>query len=159
MLMHLTLSQRPLKLSLFLFILFFLILVHCNVFHHSIFLLAYPFSASFILLLIASSLFFISVIVFFNFVLHNLTLCWSLLTSYPGILLFLSSWVILMTITLNSFSDGFPISMSLCCSGNLLILLMVTYFSAISFCLRLLFVFFIMWKFSYISQHWRSGPL
>ena len=157
--MHLTLSQRPLKLSLFLFILFFLILVHCNVFHHSIFLLAYPFSASFILLLIASSLFFISVIVFFNFVLHNLTLCWSLLTSYPGILLFLSSWVILMTITLNSFSDGFPISMSLCCSGNLLILLMVTYFSAISFCLRLLFVFFIMWKFSYISQHWRSGPL
>lgn len=71
--MHLTLSQRPLKLSLFLFILFFLILVHCNVFHHSIFLLAYPFSASFILLLIASSLFFISVIVLFisNFLLFK----------------------------------------------------------------------------------------
>ena len=55
MLMHLILSQRSLRLSLFIFILFFYILFCGSDFHHSVLQVIYP-SASVILLLIPSHL-------------------------------------------------------------------------------------------------------
>lgn len=64
MLLQLILSQRTLRLSSFLFILF----LHSALqqyFHHSIFQLIYPFFCSVYLLLISFSVFFISVIALF----------------------------------------------------------------------------------------------
>ena len=43
MLLHLMLSQRPLRLSSFLFVLFFFILFCSSEFHHAVFQVTYPF--------------------------------------------------------------------------------------------------------------------
>ena len=69
-LVHLVLLQRSVRLSSFLFILlflfFFFFLFRGSGFHHSVFSVTYPFSASVVLLLILSSVFFNSVTVLFS---------------------------------------------------------------------------------------------
>ena len=96
----------------FIFILFF-----NSYFHHSILQLIIHSSASFILLLIPSSVFFISVTIlfigvhlFFSFPRSLLNI--SCILSMCAYILFLRSWIIFTTITLNSFSGRLPISSS-----------------------------------------------
>ena len=110
---HLLLSQRSLRLSLILFILCSLFsssavisnilsstsLIHC--------------SASVILLLNLSTVFLISVIVFFVSVCFLFISCRSLLSvlNQPCIfsILFSKFWIIFTIFTLNSFSGSFPL--------------------------------------------------
>ena len=66
MLGHLTLSQRSLRLSLFLLIFFFFFPLCFIYFHHSIFHLTYLIFCLIILLLVPSRVFLISVIAFFK---------------------------------------------------------------------------------------------
>ena len=103
MLVHLTLSQRSLKLSSFLFILFSLFcsaavistILSSGSLTHS--------SASPILLLIPSSVFLISVIVLLDSICSLCLLCQTCLLSVPP-LFFPKSWIFFTIITLNSFS-------------------------------------------------------
>ena len=93
---------------------FFFILFHGSEFHHSVFQVTYLSSASVILLLFPSNVFFISVIVlfisvclFFNCsrsLLHLLDLCIHFF--------FPRSWMIFTIIILNSFSGRLPVSTS-----------------------------------------------
>ena len=158
MLVHSTLSQRSLKLSSFHFILFSLFfsmaMISTTLSSSSL----VCFSASFILLIPSTVFFFFSpVIVFFNSLLrisYNFLICASILS--------LSSWIIFIIITLNSFSSKLPISTSLVVLGFYLIPSSGTYPSAGSFSKLLsilLFVFLCMWKFRYVSKPWRSLPL
>ena len=133
------LSQRSLRLSSFLFTLFSLF---CSMAVISTILSSRSLicsSASVILLLIPSSVFFISLTVLFNCLFFSTSR--SLLnTSYMVLIcatiLFLRSWIIFTIITLNSFSGR------LCISTSLVILLGFylfpssgTYSPALSFCL------------------------
>ena len=162
-LLGLTLSQRFLKLSSFLFCLFFFILFHGSDFQYSFSSLIHS-PASFILMLIPSSLFFISVIVFFNYLWLFFIFSNYLLKTYCNFLryawiLFPGSWIIFMIITLNSLLGRLPISMSLSFYG----VLSCSFIWNIILCHLLLskipFVFLRMWKVSYVSQHWRRGLL
>ena len=110
---HLILSQRALKLSSFLFILFpFFCLVAVISTTPSLSLLIH-FSVSFSLQLIPSSVFFISVTVFFSSLfslLYFLSLC---LISYWFYFFFSQvQWAFFVTITLNSSSGKLLISIS-----------------------------------------------
>lgn len=102
MLVHVTLSQRSLKMSSFVFILFSLFLFCSSNFHYSVFWLACPF---FCLTYFAIDSF--QCIVFLPF-LCCLTLCalsllcQTCLTSVPPV--FPKPWIFFTIITLNSFS-------------------------------------------------------
>ena len=121
MLVHLTLSQRFLKLSSFLFILLSLscyvsvistILSSSSLIHSS---------ASFILLLISSNVFFISAIVFFNSVWLFFIFPSFLLKTYCSLIhSFLSSWISFIIFTLNSLSGRLPVSSSVSRSSGVL---------------------------------------
>ena len=102
-------SQMSLILSSFLFILFFYILFCSSDFQHSVF---HPF-ASVILLLIPSSVLFISDYLIFSSSrsLVNIPCIFSIFAS----ILFPRSWIIFTIIILNSFSGRLPISTSFSC--------------------------------------------
>ena len=138
MLVCLTLSQRSLKLSSFLFFLFALfysaavistILSSSSLIH---------FSAPFILLLSPSSVFFISVILFvqlclfFNSFSSLLNISCILLVCAS--VLFPRSWIIFMIITLNSFAGRWPIFTQLLFWGFILFL-HLEHTPVLSFCL------------------------
>ncbi|XP_004273873.2 intraflagellar transport protein 25 homolog isoform X2 [Orcinus orca] len=115
MFVNLMLSQRSLRLSSILFILFsFLcsLAVISTILSSSSLICS---SASFILLLIPSRVFLISVIVFFITVCLLFTSSRSLLNvSCIFSIVFLRFWIIFTIITLNSFSDtAFPITLHL----------------------------------------------
>ena len=118
MLVHLMLSQRSLRLSSILFILFSLF---CSVVVISTILFSRSLirsCASVILLLIASREFLISFIVFFIIVYLLFSSSRSLLNvSCIFSILFPRFWIIFPIITLNSFSGRLPISSSFVWSG------------------------------------------
>ena len=122
------------------------------------------FSLSPNLLLIPSSLFFISVIVFFNylwfFIFSNYllkTYCNFLLYAW---ILFPGSWIIFVIITLNSLLGRLPVSMSLSCFYGVLSCSFVWNIILCHLLLsKVLFVFLCMWKVSYVTRYWRSGLL
>ena len=106
-LMHLVLSQRSLRLSSFLFILFSLF--HESDFHHSVFQFTYIYSSASVILLLQCIFHFSYCIVhlclFFSssrslFHISCISICASLL--------FLRSWIIFTIITLNSFLGRLP---------------------------------------------------
>jgi len=95
----------------------FIFILFNSYFHHSILQLIIHSSASFIVLLIPSSVFFISVTIlfigvhlFFSFPRSLLNI--SCILSMCAYILFLRSWIIFTIITLNSFSGRLPISSS-----------------------------------------------
>ena len=67
MLVLLILSQRSLRLSSFIFIIFFCVLFHGSSFHHSVLRVIYSFFCLSYLVLITSSVLFISVCLFFSY--------------------------------------------------------------------------------------------
>ena len=114
MLVHLMLSQRPLRLSSFHS--FFFILLLSSYHHHSIFRLTHLFCFSYSV--DWSGIFFISVIVLFI----TICVCFSSSRSLLNIssvflihapILFLRFWIIFTISTLNSFSGRLAISSSL----------------------------------------------
>ena len=130
MLGHFTLSQRSLKLSPFLLILFFFFPLCFIYFYHSIFYLTYPifclyyssfdssrvFLISFIALFIIDRLFFIS-----SLSLLYISCILSILVSRLFICnytLFSRFWIIFTIIILNSFSGRLPISSSVVYFGG-----------------------------------------
>uniref|UniRef100_A0A8C6CBZ5 Uncharacterized protein n=1 Tax=Monodon monoceros TaxID=40151 RepID=A0A8C6CBZ5_MONMO len=125
MLLKLILSQRSLRLSSFLFILFSLF---CFAAVNSTILSSRSLicsSVSVILLLIPSSVFFILVIVLFILVclFFNSSRSWlniSCIFSIFASILFQRSWIIFTIIILNSFSGRLPISASFSCFSGVL---------------------------------------
>ena len=149
MLVRLILSQRSLKLPLF-FSFFFFIPFHGSDFHHSVFSTLIHSSASFSLLLIRSTIFLISVIVFFNSVWLLFIFSDSLLKSFYNFslcafILFLSYWITFTIIILNSFSGRSPISTSLSCSCVLSCSFICNIFLCHLILFTFLFVFSCMW--------------
>ena len=138
--MHLMLSHRFLRLTSFLVILFFLF-YSTAVISISLFPRSLNCSAAFILLLIPSSVFFISVIVhvclFFkssSFLLNTFYI-FLVCTS----ILFLRSWII---IVLNSFSGRLPIFTSLSYSSGVFF---CSFVWNIFLCYLILFNFLYLW--------------
>ena len=130
-------SQKFLRLSSFFFILFYLFCTMAVIFI-TVFQLIYLFSASIFQLLNPSSVFFVSVIVFFisvcslNFLsLSNISYVFSICTSIR----FPRSCIILTIITLTSFSGRLPVSTLLSCSSKFL---SYSFFWTIFLCLLIL---------------------
>ena len=117
MLVCLMLSQRFLRLSSFLFIVFSLFCSTAVISNHLFFRSLIHSSASFILLLIPSSVFFfhfiycIVYLILFVFQIFSLLKFSSIFSVCESILL--RSWIIFTVIALNSFSSRLPISTSL----------------------------------------------
>ena len=120
MLAHLMLTQRSLRLASFHFILFS---IFCSVAVIATILSSRSFihsSPSVILLLIPSSVLFISVCLFFSpsRSLVNISCIFSIFAS----ILFRRSWIIFTIIILNSFAGRLPISTSFSCFPGIFIL-------------------------------------
>ena len=107
MLVCLILPRRLLG-CLYFFSFFFYILSCSSDCHHSVLQVIYPFSASVILLLIPSTVLFISVCLFFSSY-RSLVSISSLSSTFASIL-FPRSWIIFTIIILNSFPGRLPIS-------------------------------------------------
>ena len=113
----LTLSQRSLRLSSFLLILFFLFPLYFIYFHHSIFHLNYPlFCLSYSTIGSLQSAFDLSYcIIHYSMSLLNIYCIFSILVSSLFIcnsILFSRFWIIFTIIILNSFSGRLPVSFS-----------------------------------------------
>ena len=120
MLVCLMLSQKSLRLSSFVFILFFCILFHSSDFHHSVLQVTYLFCLSY------STIGAFWCIFHFRHGIVRLCLFFSFSRSFKNIsciflilafILFLRSLIIFTIIILNSFSGRLPISSSLSCSS------------------------------------------
>ena len=141
MLVSLMLSQRSLRPSSFLFILFSLFFPMAVISTLSSTSLIFLLSVILLLICYSVLLFFISYIELFIFICLFFKSSSSLLnishnSRISASILFLRSWIILTIITLNSFSGRLPITFSFSCVCGFLSCSFVADFTLVSFCLN-----------------------